>query len=198
MPYKSHLKKDKKLTTILKHQTFSLELHNNIPLRLMRSIMGQQLSTKVAAVIYQRFINLYKGKEPKPNQVLQTPFDELRAIGLSNAKVNYVQNVAKFCIENKITDKRLSKLSNKEIIEQLTRIKGVGQWTVEMLLMFSLGREDVFSVDDLGIQQAMCKLYEIDATNKKLMKQTMQQIAQNWQPYSTYACLHLWAWKDGE
>lgn len=195
MHYKSHLKKDKKLATILK-QSHSLQIHKNIPLRLMRSIMGQQLSTKVAAVIYDRFMALYKGKEPKPQQVLDTPFESLRAIGLSNAKVTYVQNVAQFCLNNKITDKSLAKLSNEEIIGLLTQIKGVGQWTVEMLLMFSLGREDVFSADDLGIQQAMCKLYKIDATNKKLMKQQMLQIAQAWHPYSTYACLHLWSWKD--
>lgn len=198
MDYKSHLKKDKKLATILKQQTFTLEFHKNIPLRLMRSIMGQQLSTKVAAVIYDRFIALYKGKEPKPQQVLETEFQDLRNIGLSNAKVNYIQNVAQFCIDNKITDKHLLNLSNQEIIDLLTQIKGVGQWTVEMLLMFSLGREDVFSVDDLGIQQAMCKLYEIDSTNKKAMKQEMLQVAQAWQPYRTFACLHLWGWKDGE
>ncbi len=198
MNYKTHLKKDKHLATILKGKTFTLEIHKNIPLRLMRSIMGQQLSTKVAAVIYDRFIALYKGKEPKPEQVLQTKFEDLRAIGLSNAKVNYVQNVAQFCIDNKITDTYLAKHSNDEIIEKLTQIKGVGKWTVEMLLMFSLGREDVFSVDDLGIQQAMCKLYYINPENKKAMKLEMQEIAKAWQPYQTFACLHLWAWKDGE
>jgi DNA-3-methyladenine glycosylase II len=87
-------------------------------------------------------------------------------------------------------------LSNEEIIELLTQIKGVGKWTVEMLLMFSLGREDVFAVDDLGIQQAMERLYELDATNKKLLKEKMLQLSQKWRPYRTYACLHLWAWKD--
>jgi DNA-3-methyladenine glycosylase II len=104
--------------------------------------------------------------------------------------------VARFCLEHKITDKKLQLLSNEEIIELLTQIKGVGKWTVEMLLMFSLGREDVFAVDDLGIQQAMTKLYDLDPTNKKQFKLAMLSIAQVWSPYRTYACLHLWRWKD--
>lgn len=87
-------------------------------------------------------------------------------------------------------------MSNEEIIDLLVQIKGVGKWTVEMLLMFSLGREDVFAVDDLGIQQAMCKLYKIDATDKKIMKEKMLKISAKWSPYRTYACLHLWRWKD--
>ena len=158
--------------------------------------MSQQLSTKVAKVIFHRFLDLYKGKEPNPKQVLETAPETLRAIGLSNAKVSYVQNVAAFCLEHGITDKKLLTMSNDTIIELLTSIKGVGKWTVEMLLMFSLGREDVFAVDDLGIQQAMCKLYRIDASDKKAMKEKMLKLSAKWSPYRTYACLHLWRWKD--
>jgi len=196
MEYSKHLRKDIKLATILDGSTYELKLHKNIPLRLMASIMSQQLSTKVAKVIFHRFLTLYNGKEPKPQQVLDTPFETLRGIGLSNAKVAYIQNVAQFCIDHKITDTRLQKMENEAIIELLTQIKGVGKWTVEMLLMFSLGREDVFAVDDLGIQQAMCKLYKISAADKKKMKARMLKIATNWSPYRTYACLHLWSWKD--
>lgn len=173
-----------------------LQMQKNIPLRLMASIMSQQLSTKVAKVIYDRFLGIYAGKEPGPQQVLDTPFEVLRAVGLSNAKVNYVQNVARFCIENKITDRKLNKLSNEEIISLLTTIKGVGKWTVEMLLMFSLGREDVFAVDDLGIQQAIVKAYKLSIDNKKELKERMLEIAENWSPFRTYACMHLWHWKD--
>jgi DNA-3-methyladenine glycosylase II len=197
MEYIKHLKKDPKLASILKGDIHELKLHKNIPLRLMASIMSQQLSTKVAKVIFHRFLALYNGKEPKPQQVLDTPFETLRAIGLSNAKVSYVQNVARFCIEHKITDKKLLQMDNESIIELLTSIKGVGKWTVEMLLMFTLGREDVFAVDDLGIQQAMCKLYKINAADKKKMKTRMLKISANWSPFRTYACLHLWNWKDG-
>ncbi len=196
MNYKTHLKKDKQLAAILPNENFTLTLQKNIPLRLMASIMSQQLSTKVAAVIYNRFIEIYKGKEPKPQQVLDTDFEVLRAIGLSNNKVRYIQNVAAFCLEHSITDKKLAALENEAIIDLLTQIKGVGKWTVEMLLMFSLGREDVFAVDDLGIQQAMIKLYNLDTSNKKEMQAAMMAIANKWKPYRTYACLHLWKWKD--
>lgn len=198
MLYKKHLDKDKKLRPLLLEQDFELELKKNIPLRLMRSILGQQLSTKVAQVIYDRFLALYNNKEPKPQQVIDTPHETLRAIGLSNAKVQYVKNVALFCIEHKITDKKLASLSNQEVIELLTAIKGVGKWTVEMLLMFALGRENVFSVDDLGIQQAMTKLYSLNAADKKEMKLQMLKISEKWHPYQTYACLHLWSWKDNK
>lgn len=196
MEYMSHLQKDKKLASILSQEPFVLKRKKNIPIRLMASIMSQQLSTKVAAVIYKRFLALYDGKEPKVAAVLATPNEALRAIGLSNAKVGYIKNVAQFCIEHGITDRKLASMSNESIIELLVQIKGVGKWTVEMLLMFGLGREDVFAVDDLGIQQAMCRLYKIDATHKKTMQQMMLQRAQKWTPYQTYACLHLWNWKD--
>ena len=158
--------------------------------------MSQQLSTKVAAVIYKRFLEIYGGEEPIPQQILDTSFETLRGIGLSNNKVRYIQNVAAFCIENNITDTKLLEISNEEIIELLTQIKGVGQWTVEMLLMFSLGREDVFAVDDLGIQQGMQRLYQLDASNKKLLKEKMIELSQQWKPYRSYACLHIWKWKD--
>lgn len=198
MEYFSHLQKDRKISKILREPLPSLTLHKNISLRLMASIMSQQLSTKVAKVIYRRFLEIYNGKEPKPQQVLDTPFDVLRGIGLSNAKVNYVQNAARFCIEHKITDKILLAMPNEEIITLLTQIKGVGKWTVEMILMFTLGREDVFAVDDLGIQQAMIKAYQLPTEDKKLLKEKMIKLSEKWKPYRTFACLHLWSWKDGE
>jgi len=196
MDYIAHLQKDKRLAKIITEPIGELQLHKNIPLRLMASIMSQQLSTNVAKVIYRRFLELYKGKEPKPQQVLDTPFDVLRGIGLSNAKVSYVQNVAAFCIEHKITDKKLLAMSNEEIIALLTQIKGVGQWTVEMLLMFTLGREDVFAIDDLGIQQGITRLYKLDHLDKKQLKEKMLSLSAKWSPYRTYACMHLWRWKD--
>lgn len=196
MDYLQHLQKDKRLAKILKGPLPALQLHENIPLRLMASIMSQQLSTKVAKVIYKRFLELYNGKEPTPKQVLDTPFETLRGIGLSNAKVNYVKNVAEFCIQHKITDKKLLAMSNEEIVELLTQIKGVGKWTAEMLLMFTLGREDVFSPDDLGIQQAMVKAYKLKADDRKQLREKMMKLSEKWKPYRTYACMHLWNWKD--
>ena len=198
MEYITHLQKDKKLASIIGEEVYELKLHPNIPVRIMASIISQQLSTKVAKVIFRRFLELYKGKEPKPKQVLDTPSTTLRSIGLSNAKVSYVHNVAAFCIEQKISDKKLLAMSNEEIIDRLVQIKGVGKWSVEMLLMFTLGRQDVFAVDDLGIQQAMTKLYKLDAVDKKGMKEKMLKLSAKWSPYRTYACLHLWKWKDNK
>jgi DNA-3-methyladenine glycosylase II len=187
------LAKDKKLQNLLdKLPAVELKKRKHIYLQLCNSIMSQQLSIKVAAVFQQRFLDLYNGKNPIPQQVLDTPIETLRSIGLSNAKANYVHNVCTFFITEKITDAMLHKMSNAEIIKLLTQIKGIGSWTVEMILMFSMGREDVFAVDDLAIQQTMCKHYAIDATDKKAMKAKMITISNKWIPYRTYACRYLW------
>jgi DNA-3-methyladenine glycosylase II len=192
-----HLSKDKKLKKVIDLQKpFVLAKRDNVCIYLCYSIMSQQLSTKVADVFHRRFIDLYGGNEPTAEQVVTTSFETLRGIGLSNAKANYVLNVCRFFIDEKITDEKLHEMNNEEVIENLTKIKGVGKWTVEMILMFALGREDVFSVDDLGIQQAVCKLYRIDPENKKMMKEKMLVVSKKWSPYRTYACRYLWGWKD--
>lgn len=197
MDYLSHLSVDKKLKRILdKAEPHQLKKRKNICTYLCASIMSQQLSTKVADVIYKRFIALYNGKEPTPQQILDTPFEKLRGIGLSNAKVSYVQNVARFEIESGMDAKKLNKMSNEEVIDYLIVIKGVGRWTIEMLLMFALGREDVFAVDDLGIQNAMINLYKLDNSDKKQLREDMLRLSKKWSPYRTYACVHLWRWKD--
>jgi len=191
-----HLQKDKKLAKIIVEPVSELRTHKNIPLTLIGSIMSQQLSTKVAQVIHKRFLALYDNKEPALKQILGTPLTTLRSIGLSNAKTTYVHNVANFCIEHDITDKKLNAMTNMEVIELLTQIKGVGRWTVEMLLMFTLGREDVFAIDDLGLQQSMIKLYKLDTLDKKQLREKLVKISAKWSPYRTYACLYLWKWKD--
>jgi DNA-3-methyladenine glycosylase II len=197
MSYIDHLSKDRRLASLLREQDpFELKPRKNICLRLCASIMSQQLSTKVAQVLYKRFLEIYGAKEPTPAQIAATPFDQLRGIGLSNAKAQYMLNVAEFFIINKIDDKKVRKMTDEEVIELLTQIKGVGRWTVEMLLMFTLGREDVFAVDDYGIQMAMKKLYKLDDSSKKEFKQKMLQLSEKWSPYRTYACRHLWDWKD--
>jgi DNA-3-methyladenine glycosylase II len=188
--YINHLSKDKVLKKLLKSQkVFRLKKRKDVHLHLCGSIMSQQLSTKVADIIHARFLGLYENRVPKP-------VEALRAIGLSNAKTQYILNVARFAMEKGLDHRHLSKLSEEEIIVYLTGIKGVGRWTSEMLLMFTLGREDVFPADDLGIQKAMISLYGLDSKNKKKLRERMQKISANWSPYRTYACLHLWRWKD--
>jgi DNA-3-methyladenine glycosylase II len=195
MHYTEHLAKDKKFKKLLDREPFILKQRKKVYLHLCVSIMSQQLSTKVADVIWKRFLALYD-KHPTPQQIIETPFATLRGIGLSNAKVGYIQNVALFAIEKGMEFKQLQKMSNDEVTEYLIQIKGVGRWTTEMLLMFVLGREDIFAIDDLGVQNAMIKLYKLDNTDKKQLKENMLRISKKWSPYRTYACLHLWKWKD--
>src|SRR6185312_13665025 len=184
-----HLSKDKKLKVIIDGQEPCVLLkRNKVYLRLCASILSQQLSTKVAQVLYKRFLDLFGGKGPTAQQILDTPASVFRSIGFSNAKASYVHNVCRFIIENKITDARLHKMNNDEVIELLTQIKGVGKWTVEMILMFTLGREDVFAMDDLGLKNSVIKLYKIKETDKKLLQQKIEKISKKWSPYRTYAC----------
>ncbi|MDQ6761913.1 MAG: DNA-3-methyladenine glycosylase 2 family protein, partial [Bacteroidota bacterium] len=158
--------------------------------------LSQQLSTKVAKVLYMRFLDLFEGKEPTPQQILAVPAATFRSLGFSNAKASYVHNVARFFVENKITDSALHKMSNEEVLALLTQIKGVGKWTVEMILMFTLGREDIFAIDDLGLKQSVVRLYKLKETDPKLLKEKIRKISLKWSPYRTYACRYLWAWKD--
>jgi|SRR5687768_12302619 len=196
MHYVRHLSKDEKLKKLIKqHGTFELKKQKDLCLYLCYSIMSQQLSSKVALVLRKRFIDLYGG-EPTPQQIVDTPFEKLRGIGLSNAKVSYVQNVARFEMEKGLDPKKLDKMSNEEAIEYLTQIKGVGRWTSEMLLMFALCREDIFSPGDEGLRQAVIGLYDLKHRKKKIMMAKIVQIAEQWSPYRTYACLYLWRWRD--
>jgi DNA-3-methyladenine glycosylase II len=197
MEYTVHLCKDKKLKKLIsQHQPFQLKPKENICIYLCASIMSQQLSTKVATVIYNRFLSLFATGEPTPEQILDTPLETLRSIGLSNAKARYVHNVARFAQEKGMDVAKLNAMSNEALTEYLTEIKGVGKWTTEMLMMFALGRQDVFAVDDLGIQNAMIGLYKLDKEDKKQLRLDMLRISKKWSPYRTYACLHLWHWKD--
>lgn len=173
-----------------------MQVRKKVYLRLCSSILSQQLSTRVASILYQRFLDLFGGKEPPLQQILSTPVSSFRAIGFSNAKASYVHNVARFFIENKITDASLYKMNDDDILELLTQIKGVGRWTVEMILMFTLGREDIFAMDDLGLKQSVIKLYNIKETDNKLVRKKIEKISLKWSPYRTYASKYLWGWKD--
>lgn len=194
--YVAHLSKDKKLQKIITGPLTELAIRKNIALKLIGSIMSQQLSTKVADVIYSRFLDLYSRREPTAQQILDTPPLTLRGIGLSNAKVTYVHNVAAFVLAEKLTDGKLKKMNDEEVIAYLTQIKGVGRWTVEMLLMFYLGREDIFAMDDWGLQQAIVKLYKLDTADKKAFRDQLRRITGKWSPYRSHACRYLWSWKD--
>ncbi|MFT4093658.1 MAG: DNA-3-methyladenine glycosylase 2 family protein [Niabella sp.] len=197
MPYRKHLNRDKVLKTLIKRQgPHIIEKKKNVCLQICASIISQQLSTKVATIIFSRFLTLFKAKMPKPADIIAVSHEELRSIGLSNSKAAYIKNVCYFFIEYKLTDAKLYKMSNEELRSLLTQIKGVGQWTVEMILMFTLAREDVFSASDLGLQKAMVQLYNIEYADQKELVKKMTLISNGWSPYRTYACRHLWRYLD--
>lgn len=196
--YREHLSVDKRLAPLLVgHPVMQPEIRDDLWLYLTVAIMAQQLSTKVAAVIRQRFMDLYDG-HPSPALVLQTGIPALRAIGLSNAKAAYVHNIARFTQESGISQAKLRPMDDAEVIAYLTQIKGVGRWTAEMLLIFALGREDVFSADDLGIRQAMQELYRLRPAGRRAFREKLLKISSKWSPYRSYACLHLWYHKDSK
>ena len=190
--YKKHLAKDPKFKKLLKLEIVLPTKKKNMAMKLVGSILSQQLSTTVARVMYQRFLELFGNKEPNAAKILTIPVEKIRAIGISKNKANYIHNVAQFVVEYKITDRKLHKMSDDEIIELLTQIKGVGRWTVEMLLIFGLGREDVFALDDLGIQKGFQKLHKVEHLKGKDLRGKMIEVAEKWSPYRSYACLYLW------
>ena len=191
-----HLRQDQTLASLISTVSLSpLPVDTDTYLALNRAIISQQLSTKAANTIYHRFLFLFEN-EPTPQQVLNTDTDTLRQVGLSQQKTQYLQHIAQFAISKGMSFDLLNTMTDQQIIDYLTTIKGVGKWTVEMLLIFCLGREDVFPADDLGIQQAMIHLYQLDKTDKKQLLKTMNQIAAPWQPYRSIACRYLWRWKN--
>jgi DNA-3-methyladenine glycosylase II len=192
-----HLQRDKTLATALKNFTFEKrKREENIALYLCLSIISQQLSTRVARVICDRFLNLFTGEEHTCARILQEEKSTLRSIGLSESKCTYIHNVCNFFQEQNLSDERLHAMSNEEVCSILIQIKGVGNWTIQMLLMFAMAREDVFAPDDLGIQKAMTSLYKLEAHSPKELRKQMNAISERWKPFRTYACLALWSWKD--
>lgn len=164
---------------------------------LVASIIYQQLSVKAADTIFGRFCQLFPSGKPEAGLLPELPLEALRGVGLSQQKAGYVKNVAVFFTENRLLQTDWTTISDEEILQTLTRIKGVGRWTAEMLLMFSLNRPDVFPADDLGIQQGIKRLYGLQEAGKAL-RPAMEKIAEPWRPYRSYACYYLWRWKDGK
>jgi DNA-3-methyladenine glycosylase II len=162
---------------------------------LLGSIISQQLSGKVATVIQNRFLGLFEDGYPHPGLLMELDIETLRSAGLSRQKATYLQNVAAFFSKEKIEKKSWDSMEDDAIIEYLTQIKGVGKWTVEMILMFSLNRPDILPLDDLGIRNAISTLYQLTETGKDLRKK-MYEVAEPWRPYRSYACWFLWRYKD--
>lgn len=172
------------------------EQQTDVYATLLDSITSQQLSVKAAATIHQRFLELFEDHYPDPNVLIDLSPETLRQVGLSGQKSQYLRNTAAFFLENNLMQYNWKQHTEEEIVQLLTQIKGVGRWTVEMILMFSLHFPDVFPIDDLGIQQAIIKLYEISPELKgKPLRKTLTEIAEPWRPYRSYASRYLWKWK---
>ena len=186
---------DKKMARVIyefEEPTFRKE--TNYFEALVRAIVYQQLSGKAASTIYNRFKELFNGEEfPPPKKVMEKSHEELRSVGFSNQKAMYVHNIAE-AFENGSVSKNLDQLDDEAIIKNLTSIKGVGPWTVEMFLMFTLHRPDVFPVTDLGVRkgfQLFCGLDELPDPD------SMIKTAEPWRPFRTLASWYLWRLVEG-
>ena len=172
-----------------------LSLTDDVYFRLIRAVVYQQLSGKAAATIFQRFLNLFESEYPNSDHLQALSIEELRAVGLSRQKASYIKNIADYFQAHELFETDWRTWSDEAILNALTSIKGVGKWTVQMILISALGRMDVFPVGDLTIQQCMIQLYGLESAGRELKKE-MEQIASHWQPYRTQACRYLWKWKD--
>lgn len=165
--------------------------HTDYYKALVNSIIGQQLSVKAAATIKQRFIDLFGGSFPSPEQIIARDIEELRGVGLSRPKAGYVQDLARHILDGSVQFDTLDQLSNDEIVTELTAVKGIGEWTVHMFLLFCMGRLDILPTGDLGIRSGVKKLYGLDELPDPA---TMQGIAlkNNWHPYESVASWYIW------
>lgn len=168
-----------------------LHQHTNYFQSLVEAIISQQLSDKAATTIVNRFKVLFSGADfPSSKQVLRKSDSDLHLVGVSGAKVSYIKNLATAIEDKSVHFNDMDKASDEEIMEMLIKVKGIGRWTAEMFLIFSLGRPDVFSFGDLGLRNAVKKLYSLrkDPSSKQLEK-----LSSRWRPYRTCASLYLWA-----
>ena len=156
---------------------------------LLRAIVGQQLSTKAARTIYLRVIELFGGSTPSPEQLLEAREEDLRAAGLSGRKTEYVRDLASHVLSGELELDRLDQLSDEEVVEEIVAVRGLGQWTAEMFLLFHLERPDVLSGGDLGIRKAI----QIEYGLEKMPPPTeVLEIGEPWRPYRSLASLYLW------
>jgi DNA-3-methyladenine glycosylase II len=160
---------------------------------LLRSIVSQQLSTTAASTIYGRMLDIFGGHAPTPRQLLAADPDEIRAAGMSRPKIAYLRDLAQHVEDGTLELDRLDELPDEEVSAQLTAIKGLGQWTADMFLMFHLRRPDVLPVGDQGIRRAV----QVEYRMRKLPEpKRLEKVARPWRPHRTLACLFLWSSLD--
>ena len=156
---------------------------------LLRTVIGQQLSAKAAFTIHGRVLELYGGAHPSPEELLGTPEEDLRACGLSGRKVEYMRSLAEHIQDGSLQLERLDQLSDEEVIEEIVAVRGFGEWSAQMFLMFFLERPDVLPTGDLGIRKAVQIHYGLDELPGP---DELTRIAEPWRPHRSLACIHLW------
>lgn len=168
----------------------TLELEEDSFRGLAEAILYQQLSLKAASTIVGRFVEIYPNRPfPKPIDILETEDKRLRKAGISRQKIRYLKDLSCKFMDGIITPPKFSDMTDDEIVEQLIKVKGIGRWTAEMFLIFSLGRVNVLPVDDLGFQKAIQKWYGFDDIPSE---EEIRTIARKWEPYCTVATWYLW------
>src|SRR3954453_656513 len=169
---------------------YSIELHHDPFESLLKAIIYQQLSGKSANAIYKRFLNYYYGKVPQPKQIITTPDELFRIkIGLSYRKIEYIKDLSCRISTKRLDLSLLPTMSDEEIIAELIKVKGIGRWTAEMFLIFSLGRPDVLPVDDLGFRAGVRRHYGYAELPKAA---ELRALAEPWRPYRSFATWYLW------
>ncbi len=188
-----HIKNnDKKLAVIIdRADQCSIKPKKNYYEMLLRSIIQQQLSVTAATSIYKKFLTHFE-KKPLPEKILKTPHEVLRSLGLSNAKAKYIKDLSEKIFNSEIKLNGIGKKQDNEIIEILTKVKGIGVWTVHMFLIFTLGRLNILPVGDLGLKRAIMNVYKLKnlPSEKKIIMISKQNC---WEPYNSIACWYLWA-----
>lgn len=184
----------KEIIAITPQYKKGFEAGTDVYITLLESIVSQQISVKAADTIFARFCALFPEGYPSPKLLLNAIEEELRAAGLSFQKIKYLQSVAEFSNKNRLDFEFFLEMTDEEIVQYLLPIKGVGRWTVEMLLMFTLDRPDVFPIDDLVVRQKMVRAYSLTSTAKEQRKE-LTAIAENWKPYRSLACKYMWRWQ---
>jgi len=162
---------------------------------MLRTIVSQQLSTKAADSIYARLAAAMGAGRPVPGRILALPDEALRSCGLSRSKTAYVKNVARHFESDRHTPRSFAGLDDSAVIESLTSIKGVGEWSAHMFLIFGLRRPDVFPIGDLGLRNAMLRVYGLRANTKP---PRLHRIADAWRPYRSLGTLYMWRSYDAE
>ncbi|MEZ4910947.1 MAG: DNA-3-methyladenine glycosylase 2 family protein [Saprospiraceae bacterium] len=193
---KLHLLQDQRLVNILNQVSLAdLDRPMSCFDALIDAIISQQLSNKAAATIYNRFLNLV-GEEDVMSFLMATDIPPLRSVGLSNQKASYVKNTAQFFDHHQLTDTIFQTMTDEDIISLLTQIKGVGTWTVEMVLIFKLNRPDILPVDDLIVRQGLKKVLGVPDMSRQKENEIFLKETDSWRPFRSYAARYLWAAKD--